>query len=275
MRSTVDKSVAVGFFDGVHLGHRRIFERAGAALTFRNHPLSLLDKARAPRLIMSAEERIAAIRACGVEKIVMLDFTRELASLPPGEFIAKYIVGLGGSKVFCGEDWRFGRGGSGDADFLRKAGIEVEVVPYAFCDGERISSSRIRSSLEGGEVSLANRMLGRRFKVKGSVFSGKGAGRLIGFPTVNIAPEGLELFLPLGVYEVIAGGKRAIANYGMAPTMGEYAWKRPVLEVHLPEAPQEDISEVELVEFVRPERKFASLEDLRRQIAEDFGRIAK
>lgn len=268
--------VAVGFFDGVHLGHQAILRGATAALTFRNHPLTVIAPARAPRLIMSPEDRVSAIRACGVGSVTLLDFTPELANLSPAEFLTLLSTRLGGRafSVRCGENWRFGRGGAGDAAFLRQAGIAVEVVPYAVYRDERVSSSRIRRSLARGEIEDANAMLGRRFAVRGTVSSGKGLGRRLGCPTVNLAlPASLQaVSLPHGVYAVEMAGCRGVANYGLAPTLGADAWRTPVLEVHLLETPA-DLSGLSPVvtfwRFIRPERRFGSLEALKRQIAAD------
>ena len=158
--------------------------------------------------------------------------------------------------------------------------MEVTVVPYAEYKDEKVSSSRIRQCLENGEIEDANAMMGRRFQVSGSRFQGKGLGGRIGYPTVNLKLETLDLKLPLGVYEVEAGGRRAIANYGLAPTMGDKAWERPILEIHLlgegsedvrPET--EDVMTVLFVRYVRPEKKFDSIDDLKRQIAADCATI--
>lgn len=266
--------VAVGFFDGVHIGHRRILEGADVALTFRNHPLSVLAPERAPRLIQTAEERFASIRACGVESVVALEFTRDLASVEPEEFVRRQLLSLSGQiAVRCGDNWRFGKGGRGDAKLLRGMGVAVEVVPFAEYAGGRVSSTRIRQAIEGGQIDAANAMLGRRWTVSGCVVSGKGVGRSIGYPTLNIVPSDLGLRLRHGVYAVELCGARCVANYGLAPTAGERAWTAPVLEVHVLEGgvPGAAAGEmkVEFVRFIRPERRFASFDDLRRQIAED------
>ena len=284
MRDASLQSLAVGFFDGVHLGHQAILRGADAALTFRNHPLSVLAPEKAPRLIMSVEDRIAAIKACGVEQVEVLDFTPELAEMSAAEFLTRYLassVSRHPSSVRCGENWRFGKGGVGDAAFLRERGLAVEVVPYAEYKGVCISSSRIRRSLENGEIEDANAMMGRRFQVSGVRFQGKGLGGEIGYPTVNLKLETLNLELPLGVYEVELEGQKAIANYGLAPTMGDKAWARPVMEVHLlgegaEDARREttDVVSVTLVRYVRPERKFETIDDLKRQIAADCATIA-
>ena len=277
MREADVSVLAVGFFDGVHLGHQAILRGAGAALTFRSHPLSVLAPDRAPALIMGLEERIAAIRACGVADVVALDFTPELANMEPADFLRLVAERHPFSAVRCGADWRFGRGGAGDAAWLRARGVRVEMAPFALHGGERISSSRIRGCLGRGEIEEANAMMGRRLKVAGRTFHGKGLGRSLGFPTVNVASDAPALgLLPRGVYLVDAGGVAALANYGVAPTAGDRAWARPVLEVHFPkggspcpDAAEDAPFEVTFLRFMRPERRFASLDELRLQIAAD------
>ena len=291
MRDAALQSIAVGFFDGVHLGHQAILKGADAALTFRNHPLTVLAPEKAPRLIMSYEQRVAAIRACGVKDVTVVEFTRELAEMPAEEFVDSFLKrkGFRFSTVRCGANWRFGKGGAGDAAFLRERGFEVEVVPYAEYRGERVSSSRIRAALERGEIKDANAMLGRKFQVSGFRFQGKGLGTKIGFPTINLriseresceSCESSRIVLRRGVYEVEVGGLRGIANYGIAPTMGDRAWEEPVLEIHFPGAGVEDLRRetgdravVSLIRFIRPERRFDSAADLQRQIAADCATI--
>ena len=274
------KGLAVGFFDGVHLGHQAILKGADAALTFRNHPLSVLAPEKAPRLIMTCEERVATIKACGVERVVVLDFTRELAEMPAEEFVVSFLKRSGDRfpVVRCGENWRFGRGGEGNADWLRARSVTVEIVPYAEYKGERISSSRIRVALECGEIEDANAMMGRKFKVQGSRFKGKGLGKEIGYPTINLELSTLNLELPFGVYEAEVEGRKAIANYGLAPTMDEQAWSKPTMEIHFLHCPPPPLSStsvnIGLLRFIRKEMKFDSVEDLKRQIAADCATIA-
>ena len=277
MREADVSVLAVGFFDGVHLGHQAILRGADAALTFRSHPLSVLAPDRAPKLIRGLEERLAAIRACGVEDVVALDFTPELANMEPAEFLRMAAERHPFTSVRCGANWRFGRGGAGCADWLRARNVPVDVAPFALHGGERISSSRIRDCLGRGEIEEANAMMGRRLKASGRTFRGKGLGRALGFPTVNVSSDSPALvLLPRGVYLVEAEGVRALANYGVAPTAGERAWESPVLEVHFPGggAPAADAAddtpiEVSFLRFLRPERRFSSLDELRMQIAAD------
>lgn len=282
MRDAALPSLAVGFFDGVHLGHRAILSRADAALTFRNHPLSVLAPEKAPRLIMTPEDRVAAIKACGVKDVTVLDFTRDLAEMSAEDFVNSFLKRSGDRlpALRCGANWRFGKGGAGTAEWLRARGFEVTVVPYAEYQGEPVSSSRIRRCLENGEIEDANAMLGRRYQVRGTREEGKGLGRQIGYPTVNLRLSASADFirLPLGVYEVEVEGIRGIANYGLAPTMGERSWRQPTLEVHFqisdPSSPIPDPSSpVSFLRFIRSEKKFASLADLKAQIAADCAKI--
>ena len=287
--------LAIGFFDGVHLGHQRILAGADAALTFREHPLSVLAPDKAPPLLMTPEERFAAIAAALNGKpetfppshlptfpplVRALDFTRELAAEPAETFAAR----LGRDypdleAILCGPNWRFGAGGAGDADFLRAHGFTVEVVPLEELDGAPVSSTRIRAALQAGDLPAANAMLGRPFAVAGAVVSGKGEGRKLGFPTINVQPTNpcLARLLPLGVYVADTAWGRAVANWGQAPTMVEQAWTSPVLEVHVVGRWEgEKVGrgaggkvEISLLRFLRPERRFATVEALREQIKAD------
>ena len=271
--------LAVGFFDGVHLGHQKILTGADVALTFRNHPLTVLAPARAPRLLMASDEKAAAIRACGVREVVTLDFTPELAALEPEAFVEQFL-NYPDLAVRCGANWKFGARGRGDADFLRARGVAVEIVPYAEYDGARVSSTRIRQAFAAGQIEAGNAMLGRALTLGGAIVKGKGLGTQLGFPTVNIAVTS-TVELPLGVYAIAAHGRRGVANYGYAPTLGARAWERPVLEVHWigqaqldPHGLQLDPlhgqpAQVELVRFLRPERKFETVDELKAQIARD------
>ena len=279
--------VAIGFFDGVHLGHQQILKGADIAVTFRNHPLTVLNAAKAPRLIMSFEDRVAAIKTCGVREVITLDFTPTLSSQSPEDFLSVLQLQLHTStfSLRCGANWRFGRDGAGTPDWLRAHGVAVEVVQAAEYEGSPISSTRIRDALSRGEIAAANAMMGRRYRVTGNREQGKGEGGKLGYPTINLSLHHSTLHtststLPLGVYQVSVSGHRAIANYGYAPTFGDRAWKEPVLEVHFLDKSDDfplststsslDLISVEFIKFIRPERKFASPAELQAQIAADI-----
>ena len=270
-------TLAIGFFDGVHLGHRRILAGADAVLTFRNHPLSVLNPSCAPALLMDVSERIALLKSVGTKTprdVHAIRFTRGFAAMQPREFVDYLRNGFPGlKKIHCGGNWRFGANGTGTPQTLRDFGFSVKVSRYAKCGDEAISSTRIRSALAEGDIELANAMLGRRFSVAGRVVRGKGVGCRIGSPTLNleVSPP-----LKLGVYVVDTPYGRGVANYGVAPTMGDKSWTKPVLEVHLLDAADRDgispdgLIRVEFARFLRPERKFGGTRALCRQIAADI-----
>ena len=272
-------NLAVGFFDGVHVGHQRILAHADAALTFTNHPATVFAPDRAPRLLMTTEERLAAISVQGVRRVIARDFTSELAEQSPGEFAASLRRDFPDlEEVFCGPNWTFGADGAGTADLLRALGFQVTVVPFATWRGEPVSSTRIRTALGEGDVAAAAAMLGRPYSASGRVVAGKGEGRALGFPTLNIVPSLGDLPLVRGVYAVETAFGRGVANWGVAPTLGKRAWPEPVLEVHLLTAPAEPppaTLRVAFTLFIRPERTFASRADLQEQIARDKQSVSK
>ena len=269
--------LAVGFFDGVHLGHQRILAGANAVLTVRNHPASVLGVARQPALLMDADERLALLATEGSKiprDVRAVKFTRQFAAMRPGQFadlIRREFPDL--RRIHCGGNWRFGANGEGNPAILRAFGFDVKVCRYAKYKDERVSSTRIRAALAKGEIADANAMLGRPYSVAGTVMSGKRLGRALGSPTLNLP---VASPLKLGVYAVDTQFGRGIANYGVAPTMGAQAWETPVLEVHLLDgqalagAPQPITLRVAFHAFIRPEMAFASRTALRGQIAADI-----
>lgn len=273
-RGSAGEVLATGFFDGVHVGHRRIIDGADSVLTFRNHPLSVLSPDKVPVLLMSEAERLSEL-ASGGRDVSSPQFTGEFASMSPEAFVSflrREYPRL--KKVRCGANWTFGAGGRGNPDMLRDRGIEVEVVPYEEYLGAPVSSTRIRAELSAGNVVRANAMLGRPFSFSGEVCAGKGAGKRMGFPTLNVIPS-KRLLLPFGVYAVETGFGAAVANWGVAPTMCGVSWKSPVFEVHLlegasaPEGMGCGTVKIGLLSFLRQERKFASVTELSGQIAAD------
>lgn len=273
-------NLAVGFFDGVHQGHRRILADADAALTFRTHPATVFAPERAPRLLMTVDRRVAAIgsalRSRDVARVRLLDFTPSFAEMPPADFAEELRRDYPELEtIFCGPDWTFGAGGKGNAAFLRARGFQVGVVPFVDVKGAPVSSTRVRKSLAEGDLADVTACLGCPWRVEGAVVSGKGLGRALGVPTLNVCvPAGL-VQPPRGAYAVQTEWGRAVANWGLAPTLGERAWREPVLEVHLLEqVPQETPAQlsVEFLSFLRPEHAFPTLAALQEQIADDVRR---
>ena len=274
-------NLAVGFFDGVHLGHRRILAQADAALTFINHPATVFAPSRVPPLLMPTETRLAAIKDALAKRLPLPDpvralpFTRELAALPPDAFAARLRADYPELEtLFCGPNWTYGADGAGTADTLRAAGFCVETVPFVVLAGAPVSSTRIRTALADGRLDETTALLGRPYAIVGTTFSGKGVGQTLGRPTVNLHPPAGLVQLPFGVYAVETPLGAGIANYGRAPTLGARAWTEPVLEVHLFDV-HESFSPparlaVSFMRFIRPEQTFPTLAALQDQIARDI-----
>jgi len=280
-------AVALGVFDGVHLGHRAILGAAVAharatgspalACTFEPHPLEVLQPDRAPQPITTLEERLDLIAACGVDGAVVLEFTRELAAVEPEAFVKDVLVDrLAARQVVVGFNHRFGRGARGDADLLhdlgRRLGFSVDVVEPLTVDGAPVSSTAIRAALGRGELDAAARMLGRPYTLAGTVVAGAGRARTPRFPTANVAPDRPALVAP-GVYActaLVAGqSRRAVVNVGVRPTFGEEAL---AVEAYLLDFSGDLYGQTIRLTFVarvREERRFPSVDALRVQIAED------
>jgi len=272
-------NLAIGFFDGVHLGHQRILEGADSVFTFENHPATVLSPAHVPPLLMDLSERMHCLKVIGMRKgsernVHAVSFTREFASMSPAEF-AEYLRGRFPdlNRVHCGANWRFGLNGVGTPDELRRYGFDVKVADCATYRGERISSTRIRRVLSEGILDDANAMLGRPFSVRGRIVEGKGIAKTLGAATLNVK---VSAPLKLGVYAVRTDIGPGLANYGVAPTMGGKAWPSPVLEVHLFDGAimsamgDPAMLRTEFISFIRPERTFPSVDALRNQIAADM-----
>ena len=277
---------AMGFFDGVHRGHQQVIESAdtpGAlrgVLTFSGHPLAVLAPQRQPRLITPlAVQKQALLVESGVEVLLELTFTPELAAMEPQDFLEALRQACPMAGISVGRNWHFGKGGVGNAAFVEayaaSHGLRACVQDMAEYEGERICSSRIRQVLEAGNLPAAEAMLGHAFSVAGVVEHGQHLARQLGFPTANIEVHPQAVLPPAGVYEVqgmVDGSlRRGIANLGLRPTIQETR-KVVRLEMHLP-GWQGDLYGcllcVELRRFLRPERRFSSVEELRSQIAAD------
>jgi riboflavin kinase/FMN adenylyltransferase len=285
-------ALSVGNFDGVHLGHRRIFQRVAAlacergwraaALTFHPHPARVVAPARAPRLLSTPEERAALMAAEGIEEVLILPFTEALARLSPEEFVRDVLAArLRARAVLVGENFRFGYRQSGDAAGLRalgaRYGIEAEVVPPVRLRGWATSSSEVRRAIEAGAVARAGRLLERPYALAGEVVAGFGIGSRQTVPTLNLKTAA-EVLPASGVYitrtEDAEDGRRwpSITNVGFRPTFhGEHLTIETYLLEPLEGATPRRIR-VEFLRRVREERAFASPEALKAQILGDVAR---
>jgi riboflavin kinase / FMN adenylyltransferase len=265
---TKARSVAIGTFDGVHRGHRRVIEAAKAAglpttvVTFDPHPRIVLGNQ--VELLTTLERRLELLAELGVEMHVV-PFTPELALATPEEFAESVLRPLGTEVVVAGANFRFGRGRSGDLDTLASLGFEVRPVPLV----EGISSSRIRQLLRAGQIEAAASLLGRAPEVEGTVVSGDARGGTLGFPTANLAVPGGLLVPAFGIYAGEAGGHRAAISIGVNP---HYGGEERRVEAFLLDFEGDLYGErlvLELWQRLREERAFASEQELIDQIGRD------
>jgi riboflavin kinase/FMN adenylyltransferase len=279
--------LALGVFDGVHLGHQAVIaaavdaaEREGGLaglLTFDPHPIHVIAPGKAPSsLLETLDHKARVVGGLGVELFIPLHFDAAMASMDAAEFVAR-LTAAPVRTMAVGEDWRFGHKRAGDVSLLRKEaerrGFQLESVAPVMFEGDRISSTRIRQAIHDGNLDEAARMLGRRYSVSGEVVKGDQLGRQLGFPTANIATGNLQL-PPDGVWAVrvndaASRGWDGVANLGVRPTVGG---NERLLEVHLfgfsGEIYGENL-EVCFHQHLRPEMKFPSLDALKERIASD------
>jgi riboflavin kinase/FMN adenylyltransferase len=214
------RAVALGTFDGVHRGHRRVLDAAIAAgetsttVTFDPHPRVALGYG--VELLTSLERRLELLEEAGVDEALVVDFDLEVAQLGPEEFVERVLVPIGTEVVLAGANFRFGRGRSGDLDLLRRLGFDVRAVPLV----EGVSSTRIRDLLRAGEVERAAGLLGRPAEVEGTVVVGDARGGTLGFPTANLRQEPGLIVPGYGIYAGLADGHRAAISIGTNPHYG-------------------------------------------------------
>jgi len=285
--------LAVGVFDGFHLGHRAVVERAigdarasqgtPVVVTFDPHPAAILRPQNAPPLLTSTRHKLRLFAEAGVQNALVLPFTPAFASKAPEVFLGELAAACSPLKEICvGEDWAFGKERAGNLALLaslgKTMGFAAVGLPAVAVNGTPVSSTGIRAAVEKGQLGLAAQLLGRDFSVLGTVAEGRKLGRTLGFPTANIRPESEQL-PPNGVYavRVALDGKllRGIANVGVRPTISPEGTHR-LVEVHLFDFSDElygrDL-EVSFLRFVRPEQKFPGLDALRAQIASDVASV--
>jgi len=280
-------AVALGAFDGIHLGHRAILGTAVAlarqgkiralACTFDRHPMEVLQPDRAPMPITTLEERLELIAGTGIDTTVVIPFTPAVASVEAKAFVQDVLIAtLQAREIVVGFNHRFGRGARGDAQLLESLaaplGFRAHIVPALLVDGVAVSSSEIRAALQRGDLPKAERLLGRPYSIRGEVVRGAGRGRTLGFPTANVKTE-RPLGLPVGVYvcRLLVGARQhqAVVNVGYRPTFGETDLS---VEAHVLDFAGDLYDQRVTLTFLRrlrEERKFPSVDALKEQIALD------
>ncbi len=281
--------LAIGVFDGLHLGHQAVIGRAlqssrethgyAVVATFDPHPVRVLRPEKAPRLLTSTRHKVKLIEKLGVDAVLLLEFTPEFSRTPPEIFIEKLARPANQLKQICvGQEWTFGANRSGTIQLLEelapKLGFYVASVPPVLVGERVVSSTLIRSAVECGDLESAAKFLGRAFTILGTVTEGRQLGRRLGFPTANLQAHN-ELFPPNGVYAAKAWFQEkeygGVVNIGVRPTIENESGER-ILELHLFDFDQqiyrEDV-EVAFLAYLRPEQKFSGVAELQAQIRRD------
>lgn len=281
--------LAIGVFDGVHLGHQAVISTSAnhakdaggtpVVVTFDPHPAKVLRPQDAPHLLTATQHKIALIRDLGVAHLLVLHFDREFAATPPEDFVRQLVANSRPLQEICvGHEWSFGKGRAGNLALLKQLGatlhFDVVGVPAVTMDGEVLSSTAIRSAVAEGDLSKAAKMLGREYTILGTVKPGEKLGRKLGFPTANLSAHS-EQFPPDGVYvaEARVQGElyRGVANLGYRPTVSAGKPER-LLELHLFDLNKDiygEEMEVRFLRYLRAEQKFENVEALKAQIARD------
>lgn len=280
--------LAIGVFDGVHVGHRAVISRAcndasqhgghAVVVTFDPHPVRVLRPEQAPRVMTSTKHKAKLLNCLGVEHLLLIHFDEQFASTPPEQFIRELAAAATIREICVGHQWSFGKGRAGNLDLLKTLGDELGFdelgVAAVKVDGQIVSSTLIRGLVQSGDLATAARYLGRPYSILGTVVQGDQIGRRIGFPTANLSAHN-EQFPPNGVYAVEAhrGSERlaGVVNIGVRPTIAHATGER-LLELHIFDF-REDIygEDIEVVfrGFLRAEQKFPDLSALSTQLQLD------
>ena len=283
--------LAIGMFDGVHLGHQQVLRQAiedshqhealSVAVTFDRHPTSVIAPDRAPALLQTRAQRLRAIESLGIDAALVIEFDEAFCRKPGAEFVRELVDGFGAIHSICvGANFTFGHRRDGDAKLLRTLGqalgFHVHGLAAVSLNGQAVSSTRIRAAVRDGRLDDAGQMLGRTFAIEGTVIEGDRRGSELGFPTANLDTDGLVL-PPNGVYaaHVRLGQEeahRAVLNIGLRPTLAK---PEPTLQVeaHLLDFDGDlygQVMEIEFLEQLRDEQRFDSTDELATQISRDI-----
>ncbi len=266
------REVAIGTFDGVHVGHRQVIKGSDTVLTFEPHPLSVIHPEAAPKLIMPFEIKRDVIDGLGVDELVIIPFDHDFREIEAEEFCSRILIEtLGATHVSVGENFRFGKKAKGDPEMLRgHSEFETRVVPLVEVDGETVSSTRIRALVAAGDIEAAMRCLGAPFLLEGEVVEGDKRGRTLGFPTANVVPDEEYAYPGHGVFAAFANGVPAAVNVGVRPTFE--TGRGVLIESYLIDHDADLYGQTLRMAFIarlRGEKRFASAEELIAQMHRD------
>jgi riboflavin kinase/FMN adenylyltransferase len=266
------RSVAIGTFDGVHLGHREVIRGSDTVLTFDPHPLSVIHPEATPKLLNTFPVKRDLIEGLGVEELVVIPFDRGFSEQTAEDFVQDVLIrSLGAKRVSVGENFRFGKGAKGTAGFLRSHDeFETNVTPLVEVAGETVSSTQIRGLVAAGEVKEAAEFLGGPFLFEGEVVEGDRRGRTLGMPTANLVPDDAYVHPGHGVYAALANDQPAAVNVGVRPTFE--TGRGLLVEAHLIDFEGDLYGQtlrIAFVERMRGERRFDSVDELVEQMNQD------
>jgi riboflavin kinase/FMN adenylyltransferase len=280
--------MALGDFDGIHLGHQEVISRTlaiadeyglpASIMTFHPHPRVVLGQAKYEQSLTPLEDKMALFVEMGIQFVYLINFTELFAKIKPDEFVKTVLLPIGLHTIVVGFDYKYGYEGKGTPERLQETGrneFEVEIIPPYHRNGEKVSSTTIRDYLTNGQVEQANQLLGYNYRLRGEVVTGDGRGRTIGFPTANIAPSADYVLPGKGVYAVRCSVHNktynAVMNIGTKPTFTANEVKI-TLEAHMFDFNASiygEKIEVAFVQFIRHERKFTGVDELIKQIHQD------
>ncbi|HEY3729486.1 MAG TPA: bifunctional riboflavin kinase/FAD synthetase [Solirubrobacteraceae bacterium] len=267
------RRVAVGEFDGVHLGHRAVIAGNDTVLTFEPHPMAVIRPQATPKLLTSLEQKVQLVDSLGVAELVVIEFDKEFSAQSPAHFVDHVLVErLGATHVSVGENFRFGHRAAGDPALLAADDrFETRVVTLVEVDGEIVSSSHIRALVQAGDVEHAARFLGSPFQLRGTVVTGDRRGRELGFPTANIVPNEQHVCPGFGVYAARADGVCAAVNVGVRPMFGSNL--AVLVEAYLLDSDVDLYGrelQIDFLRRLRGERRFETVEGLIEQMHRDI-----
>ena len=274
-------AMCLGYFDGMHIGHMKLIKEALlntkyplSLLTFSEPISKLINNGKNPEVITSIDDKVRYLSRFDIDSLFVLTIDRDFLELSPLDFINKILLPLNIKDIFVGEDYRFGKNRAGDPALLKEY-FNVHIVKLEKDENEKISANKIKSLIQDGKMNEVRALLGRTYEVQGIVEEGNHIGTTLGFPTMNIALKDEYVIPKYGVYKVLIYVSgipyTAIANIGVHPSIK--ARKSPILEVFIPNFNKEvygNMVYVNFLEFIREEKKFASLEELKAQINKDI-----
>ena len=273
-------SLAIGNFDGMHLGHQALLQanihaasslgKIPAVLTFEPHPREFFSPQNAPARLTTLREKLELFEAAGIEKVFICAFNKHFAAISADAFLNILREQLNANTILVGNDFKFGAKRLGDINSFKAAGFDLIALPQVDLDGARVSSTRVRDALAVGDLNIATQLLGRHYSISGKVVHGAKRGRELGFPTANIHMRHERPALT-GVYAVKLDGLPAVANLGVRPTIAGVP--KLLLETHVFDFNGDLYGQHVHVEFlhkIREEMKFESLDALKTQIAADI-----